>query len=99
MKYTVILEKGESSHGAFVPYLPGCIAVGEDRAEALRLLKEAIAFHIEGWWPKACRCPSRIATSPKWKWRPRDGAGFRRRPRLPRIRFFSEPERRDPATV
>ena len=48
MKYAVILEKGESSYGAFVPDLPGCIAVGEDREETLRLLKEAVALHIEG---------------------------------------------------
>jgi len=48
MKYTVILEKGESSFGAFVPDLPGCIAVGEDKEQTLRLLKEAVAFHIEG---------------------------------------------------
>ena len=48
MKYTVILEKGESSYGAFVPDLPGCIAVGEGREQTLRLLEEAVAFHIEG---------------------------------------------------
>ena len=48
MKYTVILEKGESSYGAFVPDLPGCIAVGEDREEVLRLLREAVALHLEG---------------------------------------------------
>ena len=48
MKYTVILEKGESSYGAFVPDLPGCIAVGEDREQTLCLLKEAVAFHVEG---------------------------------------------------
>ncbi len=48
MKYTVIVEKGESSYGAFVPDLPGCIAVGEDREQTLRLLDEAIAFHVEG---------------------------------------------------
>ena len=48
MKYTVVLEKGESSYGAFVPDLPGCIAVAEDREQTLRLLKEAVAFHIEG---------------------------------------------------
>ena len=29
MKYTIVLEKGESSFGAFVPDLPGCIAAGE----------------------------------------------------------------------
>ena len=38
MKYTVIVEKGGSSYGAFVPDLPGCIAVGEDREQTLRLI-------------------------------------------------------------
>ena len=35
MKYTVIIEKGDSSYGAFVPDLPGCIAVGETKKEAI----------------------------------------------------------------
>ena len=48
MKYTVILEKGENSYGAFVPDLPGCIAVGETKDEVLVLIKEAIEFHLEG---------------------------------------------------
>ena len=48
MKYTVVLEKGESSYGAFVPDLPGCIAVAEGREQTLRLLEEAAAFHVEG---------------------------------------------------
>ena len=48
MKYTVIVEKGESSYGAFVPDLLGCIAVGEDREQTLRLIEEAVIFHIEG---------------------------------------------------
>ena len=48
MKYTVILEKGESSYGAFVPDLPGCIAAGVSKEETLDLIKEAIEFHIEG---------------------------------------------------
>lgn len=48
MMYTVIIEKGHSSFGAFVPYLPGCIAAGKTKKEALDLIKEAIEFHIEG---------------------------------------------------
>ena len=48
MKYTAVLEKGESSHGAWVPDLPGCVAVGESREETLALLKEAVDFHIDG---------------------------------------------------
>ena len=31
-----------------MPNLPGCIAVGETRAEVPRLIHEAIEFHIKG---------------------------------------------------
>lgn len=48
MRYTVVVEKGATSFGAYVPDLPGCIAVGETHEEVLRLIKEAIQFHIEG---------------------------------------------------
>jgi predicted RNase H-like HicB family nuclease len=48
MRYAVIIEEGATSFGAYVPDLPGCIAVGETRAEVLELIKEAIEFHLEG---------------------------------------------------
>ena len=48
MKYAVVLEKGETSYGAYVPDLPGCVAVGENREEVLRLIQEAIEIHLEG---------------------------------------------------
>jgi len=48
MRYVVVIERGEASWGAHVPDLPGCVAVGESREEALRLIREAIDFHIEG---------------------------------------------------
>ena len=48
MQYLVIIEKGESSWGAHVPDLPGCIAVAETRQEVTALIKDAIAFHLEG---------------------------------------------------
>ena len=44
----VVVERGETSWGAHVPDLPGCIAVGETRDEALQLIREAIQFHVEG---------------------------------------------------
>jgi predicted RNase H-like HicB family nuclease len=44
----VVIERGESSYGAHVPDLPGCIAVGATREEVLSLIKEAIEFHLEG---------------------------------------------------
>jgi predicted RNase H-like HicB family nuclease len=48
MKYAVIVEEGESSFGAHVPDLPGCITGGETKAEVLDLIQEAIQFHIKG---------------------------------------------------
>lgn len=48
MRYLVIIEKGESSFGAYVPDLPGCVAVADTEAEVLQLIQEAIEFHLEG---------------------------------------------------
>ena len=47
-RYMVVVERGETSWGAHVPDLPGCVAVGETREEVLRLVREAIEFHIDG---------------------------------------------------
>ena len=48
MKYTIIVEKGETSYGAYVPDLPGCVAAADTRQEVLELIKEAVEFHLEG---------------------------------------------------
>ena len=48
MRYAVIIEKGERSYGAYVPDLPGCVAVAETEAEVRELIAEAIEFHLEG---------------------------------------------------
>ncbi len=47
MKYMVVIEKGEDSYGAYVPDLPGCVAVGDSREEVLSLIQEAIVLHLE----------------------------------------------------
>lgn len=48
MRYMVVVEQGPSSFGAYVPDLPGCIAVGSSQQEVLHLIQEAIEFHLEG---------------------------------------------------
>ena len=48
MRYLVVVEKGPTSFGAYVPDLPGCVVAGETRDEVLVLIREAIEFHIEG---------------------------------------------------
>ena len=47
MEYLVVVEKGSSSYGAYVPDLPGCVAAGESRREVLKLLRDAVKLHIE----------------------------------------------------
>ena len=47
MQYPVIFEKCENSYSAYVPDLPGCIAVGNTLEEARESIVEAIEFHIE----------------------------------------------------
>ena len=48
MQYLVIFEKDVNSYGAYVPDLPGCVAIGETMEEVHELIVEAIRFHIEG---------------------------------------------------
>ena len=48
MRYAIVIEKGETSYGAYVPDLPGCVAVAETEEEVRALIVEAIAFHLEG---------------------------------------------------
>ncbi|MEM1093221.1 MAG: type II toxin-antitoxin system HicB family antitoxin [Bacteroidota bacterium] len=48
MRYAVIIEPGPTSFGAYVPDLPGCVAVGESEQEVRRLIVEAIEFHLDG---------------------------------------------------
>lgn len=46
-KYLVVIEAGTESYGAYVPDLPGCVAVGETPEEVRRLIREAIERHLE----------------------------------------------------
>ena len=47
--YPAILEKEEDSDFCvFFPDLPGCVAAGDDIAEALQNAEDALQFHIEG---------------------------------------------------
>lgn len=63
LRYMVVIEKGEISYGAYVPDLPGCVAVGETREEALELVKEAVEFHLEGLREKGESIPEPRSSS------------------------------------
>ena len=63
MKYLVIAEGGISGFGAYVPDLPGCIAVGSSRAEMMGLIPNAIELHLEGLREQGLPMPAPYSSS------------------------------------
>lgn len=63
MRYMVVIERGKNSWGAHVPDLPGCVAVGETRDEVLRLIREAMDFHIDSLREDGLPVPSPASES------------------------------------
>lgn len=47
MRYAIVIERGDTSHGAYVPDLPGCVAVAETREEVIKLIRAALEQHLE----------------------------------------------------
>ena len=47
MRYAIVIERGPTSYGAYAPDLPGCVAAADTRDEVIRLIREAIQFHLE----------------------------------------------------
>lgn len=47
--YTIIIQRTpDSSFGAYVPDLPGCIGMGDSKKEVIENIEQAIRFHLEG---------------------------------------------------
>lgn len=63
MQYVVIIEKTDKNYGAYVPDLPGCVAVAETKSEVKKLIQEAIEFHLEGLREEGSPIPNPTATS------------------------------------
>lgn len=63
MRYTIVIEKGETSYGAYVPDLPGCVAAAETQQEAVHLIREAIEFHLEEMKRDGLSLPQPMSTA------------------------------------
>ena len=48
MRYAVVVEAVKTGFGAYVLDLPGCVAAGGSREDVLKLIQEAVEFHIDG---------------------------------------------------
>ena len=63
MKYTVLIEEGPTSFGAYVPDLPGCVAVGGTREEAVTLIRGEIRHYLEELCASGASIPQPITTT------------------------------------
>jgi predicted RNase H-like HicB family nuclease len=63
MKYLVVFEKGPTSYGAYVPDLPGCVAVAQTKREVRTLICEAIELHVEDMRARGEAIPKPSAAS------------------------------------
>jgi len=48
MRYAVVIEKAADNYSAYVPDLPGCVAIGATVEETEQLIREAIELHLAG---------------------------------------------------
>jgi predicted RNase H-like HicB family nuclease len=63
MEYLIVIEKSKKSYGAYVPDLPGCVAVGATRREVLKLIREGILLHIDAMREAGEAIPPPTSTS------------------------------------
>lgn len=60
--YVVVIERGPTSYGAYVPGLPGCAAVAQTEARVRKLIREGLPIHLEAMLRESIPEPaSRIA--------------------------------------
>ena len=48
MRYAIVIQKTAEVYSAYVPDLPGCVAIGPTVWEVENSLREAIRFHLDG---------------------------------------------------
>ncbi len=63
MRYLIVIEEGETSFGAYVPDLPGCVTVAETEEELKQLIEEAIEFHLEDLQNTGAEIPKPLSKS------------------------------------
>jgi predicted RNase H-like HicB family nuclease len=47
-EYAIVIDDAGSNVSAHAPDVPGCVATGQTIEEAVRNMREALAFHFEG---------------------------------------------------
>lgn len=66
MRYAIVIERGETSYGAYVPDLPGCVAVGKTVTEVKTLIEE-LNFIWRAYGKRAYLFPNRNTPADMWR--------------------------------
>ena len=48
LKYVAVYEQPPNNYCAYLPDLPGCISTGQTWEEVTAMVRETVAFHVEG---------------------------------------------------
>lgn len=62
-RYAIVVEEGPATYGAYVPDLPGCVAAATTKDEVLKLIREAIEFHLDGMREEGIAIPAPSSTA------------------------------------
>lgn len=57
MKYAIVIEPSATGYSAYAPDVPGCVAAGDTKEETANLMREALAFHLEGLLEEGASLP------------------------------------------
>jgi predicted RNase H-like HicB family nuclease len=62
MRFLIVIEKTRTGYSAYSPDLDGCVAAARTRPTVKKLMKEAIALHLEDMREDGRRPPKPNAT-------------------------------------
>ena len=58
MKFLIVIETTKTGFSAYSPDLQGCVATGATRKQVEKVMKEAIAFHLQGMRAERIKVPA-----------------------------------------
>ena len=62
LQYIVVYEQTADSYAAYLPDLPGCVCAAKTWGEIQEMVRDAVAFHIEGMLEDGDPLPQRAMT-------------------------------------
>ncbi len=62
-QYLVVVEKARTNFAAYIPDVPGCVATGRTREQALDRIRKAFAMHVDGLIEDGLSLPAPVSSA------------------------------------